>query len=68
MEALKGSIFIRAKEIQDLMNCSRNTAYRTHQSIRDALGILSKRLTVTEYIKFIGANPQDIIPILNQYR
>lgn len=68
MEKLKGSIFISPKELQILMDCSRNTAYKTHLSIRDALNIQTKKLPVVEYIKFIGANPDDIIPVINQFR
>lgn len=68
MEGLKGSVFITAKEIQILTNCTRAHSFKEHQAIRDAFGIKSKRLLLHKYIEYIGADAKYIIDIINKYR
>jgi len=68
MERLKGGIFITPKEIQQLSGISHNRAQREHQTIRDALGKTSNRLTVREYCQYHQLNLDEVIDYINSIR
>ena len=68
MERLKGGIFITPKEIQELTGLSLNKAQQEHQTIRDALGKTTKRLTVREYCEYHKLNLEEVIDYLNPHR
>ncbi|MCT4583128.1 MAG: hypothetical protein N4A35_17080 [Flavobacteriales bacterium] len=68
MEKLKGSIYITAKEIQILNDCSLRTAKTEHRRIRDSLGIKHGKLTIKQYINYWGIDYDLVIFKLNDYR
>ncbi len=68
MERLKGGIFITPKEIQQLSGISHNRAQREHQSIREALGRTTGRLTVREYCDYHKLNVDEVIDYINSIR
>ncbi len=68
MERLKGSIFISAKDIQIISECSITTARREHRAIRDALGIKHPRLTVKQFCEYWKINYDMVVFQINNFR
>jgi hypothetical protein len=67
-EQLKGGIYITAKDIQILNNCSSISAHTEHRTVRDILGIAKKKLTVFAYCEYYKLDYQLVISYLNPYR
>lgn len=68
MERLKGSIFITAKDIQIITECSLRAAKTEHKTIRDVLGVLHKRLTVKQYCDYWGIDYDMVVFQINNFR
>ena len=68
MERLKGSIFITAKEIQIITECSARAANGEHKAIRDALGIEHRRLTVKQYCDYWKIDYDMVVFQINNFR
>lgn len=68
MEKLKGSIFISAKDIMVLNDCSESTAKREHRTIRDTLGIKHGKLTVKQYADYWSIDYDLVVFKVNEYR
>jgi hypothetical protein len=67
-ERLKGGIFIHAKDIQLLNNCSLKQAKAEHLTIRDILQAKPRKLTVKAYCEYLGLDYQTVVEYLNPYR
>jgi len=68
MEKLKGGIFITAKDIQILNNCSLRKAKTEHLTIRDTLQVKPRKLTVEAYCKYLGLNYDTVVAYINPFR
>lgn len=67
-EKLKGGIYLTAKDIQVLNNCTIQQARKEHITIRDILEVEPKKLTVFAYCKYYKLNYYLVIFHLNPYR
>lgn len=67
-EPLKGGIYITAKDIQILNNCSYDRAKKEHRTVRDILDIDKKKLTVLDYCDYYKLDYQLVISYINPYR
>ncbi len=67
-ERLKGGIFITAKDIQIINDCSINQAHIEHKTIRDILEVEKGKLTVKAYCDYYKLDYQLVISYINPYR
>lgn len=65
---LKGSIYIKPKDIQVLNDCSIRHAQREYQTVKDVLQIIGNKLTVKAYCEYYGIDYELVKKRLNQYR
>lgn len=66
---IKGGILITPKDIMLItgINCER-TAQKEHLSIRDTLGITTKRLTIKQYSEYWQMDYAELIEFLHHNR
>lgn len=58
---MKAQVFIHAKDIANIEDCSIVTARLRYKIIQDSLGKQShQRITVREYCEYNGVKPEDI--------
>lgn len=65
---LKGGIYITAKDIQILNNCSLTKAKQEHLAVRDALEVEPRKLTVKAYCDYWKLDYDTVVNYLNPYR
>ncbi len=68
VEKLKGGIFLTPKDIQNLQDCTLNTARIEHRTIRDTLGIKHGKLTIKQWADYWEIDIELVIFKLNDSR